>query len=115
MAGFCPNCGTPASDDAIFCGGCGTKLAEAIAAALSGKASTRTTSGTTPDTPTVPSAPLEQPISQPATPSATAPAGSIIPSKSGGCGQEILIVLLVFALLVTAGVGIAIYLAHQAK
>jgi uncharacterized membrane protein YvbJ len=101
MAGFCPNCGTPAGDDAIFCGGCGTKLAEAIAAALASHASTPTTSGASPGTATAPSG--------------IASAGTTTPSKRSGCGQELLIVVLVFALLVVVGVGIAIYLAHQAK
>ena len=109
MAVFCPKCGTPAADDAVFCRSCGAKLAEAIAAALAGQATGSTASGTTLGTGTTASA--ERPVSQ-TTPSVTVPGGTIEPSKSGGCGKEILIIVLVFALLVVAGVGIALYLAH---
>ena len=109
MAVFCPNCGTPAADDAVFCRSCGAKLAEAIAAALAGQATGSTASGTTLGTGTT--APAERPVSQ-TTPSVTVPGGTIEPSKSGGCGKEILIIVLVFAVLVVAGVGIALYLAH---
>jgi hypothetical protein len=112
MAGFCPNCGTPATDDAIFCRGCGVKLAEAIAAAFGNRASAPATNETAPGPAATPGAPVEQPVSR-TTPSPTAaPAGSIAPSKSGGCGKEILVIVLVFALLAVAGVGIAIYLAQ---
>jgi hypothetical protein len=110
MAGFCPKCGTPAADDAIFCRGCGANIAEAIAAALANRTDAPTANETAPGQAVTPNAPVEQPVSQ-TTPSAPAPA-SIAPSKSGGCGTEILIIVVVFALLVVAGVGIALYLAH---
>jgi zinc-ribbon domain len=109
MAVFCPKCGTPAADDAVFCRSCGAKLAEAIAAALAGQATGSTASGTTLRTGTT--APAQRPASQ-TTPSVTVPGGTIEPNKSGGCGKEILVIVLVFALLVVAGVGIALYLAH---
>jgi hypothetical protein len=101
MAGFCPNCGTPTTDDAIFCRGCGAKLAEAIAAALAGQATGSKTIATTPGTATAPSAIIS--------------GGATKASKSSGCGMELLIIVLIFALLVVAGVGCAIYLAHQVK
>ena len=111
MAGFCPKCGTPAADTAIFCRGCGANIAEAIAAALANRADAPTTNETAPGQAATPNEAVEQPVRQ-TTPSAPAPAESIAPSKSGGCGKEILIIMVVFALLVVAGVGIALYLAH---
>ncbi len=101
MAGFCPNCGKGAGDDAIFCVHCGTNLAEAIAASLRGQTRGSTTRGATPGT-----APA---------PGTIVSVGTAIPSKGGGCAKEMLILVLVFALLVVAGVGIAIHLARQIR
>lgn len=114
MAGFCPNCGTPATDDAVFCTGCGTKLAEATAIALGKQASARTGDETAPGTIPGASAHADPPVGL-LTSSATVSTGTPTPVKSGGCGKEMLIIGLVFALLVVAGVGIAIYLAHQTR
>ena len=114
MAGFCPNCGKPAGDDAIFCVQCGTNIGEATAAALAGRTRGITPGGTTPATTTAPTISPSPPIEATAAESAAVPATSAV-SKGSGCAKEILILVLVFAFLVVAGVGIAIYLAHGTR
>ena len=111
MAGFCGNCGKPVADGTVFCGGCGTKVGGASAAA--------------PSVPPASSAPPAQPAaSTPPSAPAQTPAASYAPAPTaatppkaggGGCGKVLVIVGVIVALLVVAGIGGIAYVAYRAK
>jgi outer membrane protein OmpA-like peptidoglycan-associated protein len=105
MAGFCPNCGKPVADAAVFCGSCGAKLSAAPAPAV--PAATSPVAGMPPA-----SAPsLAIPAAQPPIPvPANAPA-----AKSGGCGKVVVIIVVILVLMMIAGFAGFAYLAYRAK
>jgi zinc ribbon protein len=102
MARFCTKCGSPLGEGLRFCSSCGTPVAEAPSPAAA------------------PPQPSPTPLAPAPPPPVSAPAGAApaaaAPAKQGSSALKIvLIVVLVFFLIIAAGIGACVYMAYRIK